>query len=138
MLVVVIAVGGVLVSIVDVVHVVAMLNSLVAAILAVGVLVNGVLSNCLMLVVVIAMQCMVMGSVDVVHVVAVLNSFMAAAFAVGVLVNGVLCVNVSGAHDYSFYLEAAYLEVLPPSQFVSGAWSASSGSRTWVSASSTT
>ena len=99
MLVVVIAVGGVLVSIMHIIDMVTMLNSLVTTILAVSMLSNSMLCNCLVLVIVIAMQRMVVGSVHVVHMVAMLDGLVTTAFAMLVLVYAVLSMNVSVAHD---------------------------------------
>ena len=101
MLVVVFAVGGVLVAIVNEVDVVIVLHGLVAAVLAVGVLNGGVLSDGLVLVVVVLVQSVVMSVVHVIGVVIVPDCLVAAVSAVLVVGDGVLGVNLDGAHDAS-------------------------------------
>ncbi len=106
-LVVVILVGGMLVAVVKVVDVVAVLNGLVAAALAVGVVGHGVLGNRLVLVVVVAMEGVAVGAVHVVDVVAVLNGLVAAALSVGVLLDAVLGMNVGHLAVLSVDVSAA-------------------------------
>lgn len=103
MLVVVIAVHGVLMTVVQVVDVVTMRHGFVAALLAVSVLLGGVLRNRVVLVVVVLVQCVAVVVVQVVDVIAVRHGLMAAVVTVlvlgGAVMNGV---NVRGAHDGSF------------------------------------
>lgn len=103
MLVVVIAVHGVLMTVVQVVDVVTMRHGFVAALLAVSVLVGGVLRNRVVLVVVVLVQRVAVVVVQVIDVIAVRHGLMAAVVTVlvlgGAVMNGV---NVRGAHDGSF------------------------------------
>ena len=101
-LVVVVAMLGVAVPVMDVIDVVPVLNGLMAAALAVGVLGHGVLGDVLMVVVVIAVPCVAVPVMDVIDVVPVLNGLMAAAFSMGVLGHGVVSVGVGSAHSFSF------------------------------------
>jgi hypothetical protein len=98
-LVVVPGVHGVLVPVVNVVHVVVVLDGLVTAILAVSVLFLGVLGDGLVLVVVAVMQGVMMGAVHVVGVTVVLDGLVAAVRAVLVLGHTVFGVEFGGAHD---------------------------------------
>lgn len=94
-LVVVGAVKSMAVAVMNVVDVVTVLDSLMAAVLAVGVFFDAVLSNGAVLVVVVTMKGVVMVAVDVVDVVAVLDCFVSAVFAVLVLSDGVFGVLIS-------------------------------------------
>ena len=94
-LVVVTVVLRVAVTVVDVVHMVLVLHGFVAAIFAVLVIRNGVLSLRLVLIVVVAVLGVQVAIVLVVHVVAVLDSLVAAARAVGVFGRGVFSFVVS-------------------------------------------
>lgn len=97
MLVVVIAVHGMLVAFVHIIDVIAMLNSLVAAVLTMRVLGCGVLGGSVVLVVVSIVLRVAMITMEVVDVIAVLNSVVAAILAVLMFGNGVVLI-VGGAH----------------------------------------
>ena len=101
-LVVVVAMLGVAVPVMDVVDVVPMLNGLMAATLPMGVLGHRVLGDLLMVVVVVAVQGVAVPVMDVVDVVPMLNGLMAATLPMGVLGHGVVSVGVGSAHSFSF------------------------------------
>ena len=100
-LVVVIIVGCVHVTVVNVVRVPLMLHAPVPAPGAVRVLGGAVLGDGLVLVVVVAVQSVVMRAVHIIDVVAVLDRLVAAVGAVRVVGGGVLRVDVD-AHAHSF------------------------------------
>ncbi len=91
-LVVVGAVKGMSVSIMDVVNMVAVLNSLMTTVFTMGVFFDAVFSNGAVLIVVVTMKGVVVLAVDVVDVVTVLDCFVSTVFAVLVLSDGVFCV----------------------------------------------
>ena len=103
-LVVVVAMLGVAVPVMDVIDVVPVLNGLMAATLAVGVLGHRVLGDVLMVVVVVAMPGVAVPVMDVIDVVPVLNGLMATAFSMGVLGHGVVSVGVGSAHSFPFFM----------------------------------
>ncbi len=98
MLVVVFAVKCVAMAIVDVIDVVSVLDSFVAAAFAVLVLGNSVFGYCFMLIVVVTVEGVMVGAMHVIDVVAMLDSFVAAAFAVLVFGYGVLGVEIANCH----------------------------------------
>ena len=102
MLVVVLAVGRVLVPVVNEVDVVVVLDCRVTAVGAVGVVGDRVFRDGFVLVVVVTVLGVMVGPVDVVGVVVVLNGLMAAVIAVSVLGNGVFRVGFDGCHDATF------------------------------------
>ena len=101
-LVVVVAMLGVAVPVMDVIDVVPVLNGLMAATLTVGVLGHRVLGDLLMVVVVVAVQGVAVPVMDVIDVVPVLNGLMAATLSMGVLGHRVVSVGVVSAHSFSF------------------------------------
>ena len=103
-LVVVVAMLGVAVPVMDVIVVVPVLNGLRSATLAVGVLGHRVFGDVLMVVVVVAMPGVAVPVMNVIDVVPVLNGLMAAAFSMGVLGHGVVSVGVGSAHSFPFFM----------------------------------
>ncbi|MDO4260050.1 MAG: hypothetical protein Q4C87_11090 [Actinomycetaceae bacterium] len=99
MLVVVLAMGSVTVAIVDVIHVIAVLYSLVTAAFAMLVLFFSVLCDRFMFIIVIAVERVVVSAVNIVHMVAVLDCFVATAFAMLVVSNGVFGVDIFFSHE---------------------------------------
>ncbi len=97
-LVVVFAVECMAMTIVDVIDVVSVLDSFVAAALAVLVFGNSVFGYCFMLVVVVTVEGVMVGAMHVIDVVAMLDSFVATAFAVLVFGYGVLGVEIANCH----------------------------------------
>lgn len=104
-LVVVVAVRGVLVAVVDVVGVVAVLDAVVAAGGTVLVFGHRVLRDAFVLVIVIAVQRVAVGAVDVVGVVAVLDGLVAAIGTVLVFGDCVLGMQVGGHSGFPSRLE---------------------------------
>ena len=99
MLVVVVSVDSVPVSVVEVIDMIPVLDSLVAAGLAMLMVGHGMLGYGLVLVVVISVQGMAVGSMDVIDVVTVPDGIVSAPLTVLVFLNGVFCMNVIGAHE---------------------------------------
>lgn len=102
MLVVVVTVNGMPVTVMEIVHVIVMLDGFVPAVGPVRVLRRGVLSDRFVLVVMVAVDGMTVRIVHVVDVIPVSDGLVPAVRPVFVLGDGVLGVGVRVSHDHRF------------------------------------